>query len=118
MPGKVHSDINSDWSRIDTWSSSGWRQIGIENCQIIRDLQTPQMPSAAGASACCKASGSKWFALQQSLTCGARCDICDIVIMKAPIGVKPKRRQCAWHGKPSAREAQWRYAGRLCNGHL
>ncbi|CAE8712151.1 unnamed protein product, partial [Polarella glacialis] len=73
MPGRVHSDINSDCPPVDTRSSSGLRKFGIERRQIIRDLQSPQMPSAAGsnkssgnAGACQKASRTKWFTLAQS----------------------------------------------------
>ncbi|CAE8651137.1 unnamed protein product [Polarella glacialis] len=50
MPGRVHSDINWDCPRVDTWSSSGLKKFGIERRQIIRDLQSPQMPSAAGSN--------------------------------------------------------------------
>ena len=46
MPGRVHGDINWDCPRVDTWSSSGLKTFGIETRQIIRDLQSPQMPSA------------------------------------------------------------------------
>ncbi|CAE8652472.1 unnamed protein product [Polarella glacialis] len=79
MPGRGHRDINSDCPPVDTRSSSGLRKFGIEQRQIIRDLQTPQMPLAAGsnssgnAGACRKASRTKWFALAQSLNSFAPC---------------------------------------------
>ncbi|CAE8616529.1 unnamed protein product [Polarella glacialis] len=71
MSRRVHSDIKWDCPRVDTWSSSGLKKFGIKRRQIIRDLQSPQMPSAAGSNssgdvgACRKASRTKWFALAQ-----------------------------------------------------
>ncbi|CAE8736492.1 unnamed protein product [Polarella glacialis] len=56
------------------WSSSGLKKFGIEWRQVTRDLEPPQMVSAAGsnssgdAGACRKASRTKWFALAQSLS--------------------------------------------------
>ncbi|CAE8723568.1 unnamed protein product [Polarella glacialis] len=65
MLGRMQSDTNWDCPPVDTWSSSGLKKFGIERRQIIRDLQSPQMPSAAGsnssgnAGACRKASRKK-----------------------------------------------------------
>jgi hypothetical protein len=44
MPGRMQSDIKWDCPPIDTWSSSSLKKFGIERRQIIRDLQSPQMP--------------------------------------------------------------------------
>ncbi|CAE8643430.1 unnamed protein product [Polarella glacialis] len=74
-PGRVHSDINWDCPPVDMWSSSGLKKFGIEKRQIIHDVQSPQMPLAAGsnnssgnAGACRKASRTKWSAIAQSLS--------------------------------------------------
>ncbi|CAE8615403.1 unnamed protein product [Polarella glacialis] len=74
MLGRVHSDINWDCPPVTTRFSSGLKKFGIEQRQIIRDLQSPQMPSAAGSNssenalACQEASRMKLFALAQSLS--------------------------------------------------
>ncbi|CAE8598186.1 unnamed protein product [Polarella glacialis] len=112
MPGRVHSNINWDCPRADTWASSGLKRLGIEQRQIIRDLQSPQMPSAAGSN---KSSGTAGACLTNEVvcTCPVSQQLCTAARQRA---MKPLalRNDClAWAGRLLA----WQFHGQAAREH-
>ncbi|CAE8658802.1 unnamed protein product [Polarella glacialis] len=98
MPGRMHSDINWDCPPVDTWSSSGLEKFGIERRQIIRDLQSAQMPSAPGR-------------LAQGLTNKVVCScpicqqLCTAALQRAMKALALRNDCLAWTGLLPARQS-------------
>ncbi|CAE8618188.1 unnamed protein product [Polarella glacialis] len=109
MLGRMQSDINWDCPPVDTWSSSGLKKFGIERRQSIRDLQSPQMPSAAGSNssgntgACRKASRNSCTVSQQLGTAALQRAMKPLALRNDCLAWAG--RQLAWQShRPAARD--------------
>ncbi|CAE8649932.1 unnamed protein product [Polarella glacialis] len=105
MPRRVHSNINWNCPRADTWASSGFKTFGIEQRQIIRDLQSPQMFSAAGSNS--SGTASACLANEVVCTCPVSQQLCTTALQRA-MKLLALRNDClAWAGRLLA----WQFHG-------
>ncbi|CAE8645605.1 unnamed protein product [Polarella glacialis] len=105
-PGRMHSDINWDCPPVDTWSSSGLKKFGIERRQIIRDLQSAQMPSAPWLKFIWKCRRLAQGLTNKVVCCCPICQqLCTAALQRAMKALALRNEYLAWTGRLPTRQS-------------